>query len=221
MAQPTATIAAPAPAKRRSAPPPPARRRLSASERRAQILRAGAQCFGTRGFRGTTTRDIAAAVGITEAALYRHFSGKEAIYAAILDERISAPDFLAHLEPAAKAADDTAVFTGLARSVLDAVEADPSFLRLLLYSGLEGHEMARPFQEVRIRSVRSFLSAYIARRIQARGFRKIDASLAARAFVGMLMGHLIVRQVFGHREPVEPTSNEVAETFVSIFLDGV
>ena len=57
-------------------------------ERRAQILRAASECFGTRGFHGTTTRDIAAAVGITEAALYRYFDGKEAIYTAILDARM-------------------------------------------------------------------------------------------------------------------------------------
>jgi len=221
MAQRTAAIASRGRAKRSPAPAPERRRRLSASERRAQILRAGAQCFGTRGFRGTTTRDIAAAVGITEAALYRHFSGKEAIYAAILDERIAAPDLVAQLESAAKGGDDAAVFSGLARTVLESVEADPSFLRLLLYSALEGHEMARPFQEARIRSVRSFLAAYIARRIRDRAFRKVDASLAARAFVGMLMGQLIARQVFGHRELDEPSSKAVADGFVSIFLEGV
>lgn len=196
-------------------------RRLPADERRAQILHASAQCFGTHGFRGTTTRDVAAAVGITEAALYRYFPSKEAIYAAILDERIAAPDPIAHLEAAAREKDDAAVFSGLARTLLGSIEADPSFLRLLLYSALEGHEMARPFQETRIRSVRSFLAAYIARRTRDGAFRKVDAAIAARAFVGMLMGHLISRQVFGHREPDEPSAETVADGFVAIFLAGV
>jgi AcrR family transcriptional regulator len=31
------------------------------------------RCFAARGFSGTTTREIAAGVGITEAALYRYF----------------------------------------------------------------------------------------------------------------------------------------------------
>jgi AcrR family transcriptional regulator len=200
---------------------PDARRRPSRAERRAQILRAGAECFGTRGFHGTTTRDIAAAVGITEAALYRHFRGKDAIYAAILDERIAASDLLAPLEPAARAGRDRAVFGGLALAILETVEADPSFLRLMLYSALEGHEMARPFQETRIRRYRDFTAGYIARRMREGAFRGVDPVLAARAFIGMVVDHLIVRQVFGQRDAYPQPPQEVAETFVSIFLDGV
>jgi len=197
------------------------RRRRGAGERRAEILRAAARCFGTRGFHGTTTRDVAAAVGITEAALYRYFTGKEAIYAAILDARIAAPDPIAPLEPAARAGDDRGVFAGLALALLQSVEADPSFLRLLLYSALEGHEMATPFHQTRIRSFREFLSGYIARRTREGAFRGVDPALGARAFIGMVVDHLIVRQVFGQRDVYPQPPEQVAETFVSIFLDGV
>ena len=197
------------------------RRRLRAGERRGEILRAAARCFGTRGFHGTTTRDIAGAVGITEAALYRYFSGKEAIYAAILDERIAAPSPIAPLEPAARAGDDRGVFAGLALSLLQSVEADPSFLRLLLYSALEGHEMASPFHETRIRAFREFLAGYIARRTREGAFRGVDPALASRAFIGMVVDHLIVRQVFGQRDAYPQPPEQVAEIFVSIFLDGV
>jgi AcrR family transcriptional regulator len=202
-------------------PSPEPRRRRSAEERRAEILGAAARCFGTRGFHGTTTRDIAAAVGITEAGLYRYFTGKEAIYAAILDSRIAAPDPIAPLEPAQRAGDDRAVFAGLALSLLRSVEADPSFLRLLLYSALEGHEMASPFHETRIRRFREFLSGYIARRTREGAFRSVDPALGARAFIGMVVDHLIVRQVFGQRDAYPQPPEEVADTFVSIFLDGV
>jgi AcrR family transcriptional regulator len=197
------------------------RRRRSAGERRAEILRAAAHCFGTRGFHGTTTRDVAAAVGITEAALYRYFPGKEAIYAAILEERIAAADLIGPIEPAALAGDDRAVFTGLALALLHSVESDPSFLRLMLYSALEGHEMARPFQDTRMRQFREFLSGYIARRAREGAFRGVDPALGARAFIGMVVDHLIVRQVFGQRDLYPQPPEQVAETFVSIFLDGV
>jgi AcrR family transcriptional regulator len=190
-------------------------------ERRAEILRAAAHCFGTRGFHGTTTRDVAAEVGITEAALYRYFPGKEAIYAAILEKRIAAADLIGPLEPAVRAGDDRGVFTGLALALLEAVEADPSFLRLMLYSALEGHEMARPFQETRMRQYREFLVGYLARRAREGAFRSVDPALGARAFIGMVVDHLIVRQVFGQRDTYPQPPDEVAATFVSIFLDGV
>lgn len=199
----------------------PSARRLPADERRAQILREAAQLFGSRGFKGTTTRDVAARIGITEAALYRYFPSKEAMYAAILDERMAAADLLAPIEPLAAAGDDRGVFTELALTLLRSVEADPSMLRLVLYSALEGHEMAKPFQEGRIRRLRDFLSHYVERRTREGAFRDVDPALGARAFIGMVVDHLIVRQVFGQRDQYPQPPEEVAEVFVSIFLDGM
>jgi AcrR family transcriptional regulator len=200
--------------------PPPARR-LPADERRAQILREAARLFGSHGFNGTTTRDVAARVGLTEAALYRYFPSKEAMYSAILDERMAAPDVIETLEPHARRGDDRAVFTGLALALLESVEADPTFLRLVLYSALEGHELAHPFQEQRMRRLRDFLTGYIARRAREGAFRRVDPALGARAFIGMVVDHLIVRQIFGQREQYPQPPAEVADTFVSIFLEGV
>src|SRR5215510_3709541 len=206
----------------RTAPPKPApRARKTAEERRSQILREAARCFGTRGFRGTTTRDVANAVGITEAALYRYFPGKEAIYAAILDARMAAPEVIAKLEPFVRAKDDQQVFARLAMAILESVEADPSFLRLLLYSALEGHEMARPFYETRMRRLREFLTRYISQRAKDGEFRDVEPVLAARAFLGMVADHLIARTVFGQKDAVPFDAKNVAETFTAIFLDGV
>jgi len=196
-------------------------RRLPAEARRAQILREAARLFASHGFKGTTTRDVAAGAGITEAALYRYFPSKEAMYAAILDERMAASDPLAPVEDLARAGDDRGVFGGLALALLRSVEADPTMLRLILYSALEGHEMARPFQEGRIRRLRDFLSGYLERRTREGAFRDVDPALGARAFIGMVVDHLIVRQVFGQRDQYPQPPEEVAEAFVSIFLDGV
>jgi AcrR family transcriptional regulator len=208
-----------------SAPPPIERprraRRLSADERRDEILHAAAECFSTNGYARTTTRDIARRVGVTEAALYRHFPGKQAIYTAILDRRMEAPDPVAVVEEAAQADDDAAVFRGLALHLLETVEADPTMLRLLLFSALEGHELARPFHEQRLRRLREFLTAYIDRRRRAGAFRDVEPALAARAFIGMVVDHLIVKEVFRQRDAYPQPAAEVATTFASIFLRGV
>ncbi len=47
---------------------------------RDRILEAALELFATRGFAGTSVREIAAAVGITEGGLYSHFTGKQAIF---------------------------------------------------------------------------------------------------------------------------------------------
>lgn len=49
-----------------------------------RILEAALTLFAERGRGGTSMRDIAEALGITKGALYRHYEGKEAIFAAII-----------------------------------------------------------------------------------------------------------------------------------------
>jgi AcrR family transcriptional regulator len=46
---------------------------------RDSILLEASRLFATRGFRGTSTRDICAAVGIRQPSLYSHFSSKQSI----------------------------------------------------------------------------------------------------------------------------------------------
>src|SRR3989442_15964465 len=84
-------------------------RRPTAGERREAILREGLRCFAARGFSGTTTREIAAGVGITEAALYRYFASKEALYAAIVARKIETPSLLDRIADDASRNDDVAV----------------------------------------------------------------------------------------------------------------
>jgi AcrR family transcriptional regulator len=51
---------------------------------REQVLEAAARLFTSKGFAGTSTREIAEAVGIRQASLYYHFAGKDEILAALL-----------------------------------------------------------------------------------------------------------------------------------------
>jgi AcrR family transcriptional regulator len=189
--------------------------------RRDQILDAAMQCFASSGFRGTTTREIAGRVGITEAALYRHFASKEALYAAIVARKIEAPDLIVHLEAAAAAGDDRAVLGGLARTLIQRAEADPAFIRILLFTALEGHSLSEPFFAARVLRMREFLTGYIGRRVREGAFRPLDPVLAARAFLGMVSDYMNVRVVFQRQADYPQPTGEVVETFVSIFLTGI
>ncbi|WP_410007737.1 TetR/AcrR family transcriptional regulator [Planotetraspora sp. A-T 1434] len=58
--------------------------RTPTRNRRAEILDAAAALFAARGFHGVSIEDIGSAVGISGPALYRHFSGKEALLGEML-----------------------------------------------------------------------------------------------------------------------------------------
>ncbi len=73
--------------------------------RRGEILDAALAVFATKGYECGTMREIAAELGVTEPALYRHYAGKEALFADLLGvagdqvvERASA--LIAALDPA-------------------------------------------------------------------------------------------------------------------------
>jgi AcrR family transcriptional regulator len=206
-------------------PPPSATgsapRRLSGPQRRDRILDAAVACFASRGFSGTTTREVARRAGITEAGLYRHFPSKEALYAAIIDRKMQAPELLAGLGAAAERRDDRAVLGGLAEVILERGLGDPSFVRLLFFSALEGHALAEPFFQARVRRVRDFLADYVRRRVEEGAFRAIDPWLAASAFVGMVVDHVNGIVVFDRKELAQRSPRDVARGFVELFLAGV
>jgi AcrR family transcriptional regulator len=56
----------------------------STAVRRQEIVDAAVYLIGTHGLRGTTVSRIAAAVGISRGALYRHFANREAVLEAAL-----------------------------------------------------------------------------------------------------------------------------------------
>jgi len=57
------------------------RKRLPAKERRKQILLAAVRCFARHGYRGATTKRIAAEADVAEALLYRYFGSKRELFA--------------------------------------------------------------------------------------------------------------------------------------------
>jgi TetR/AcrR family transcriptional regulator len=69
---------------RRRAGRPPAR--LTRAERKRQLLAHAKRLFVTRGYQATTTKEIAAAAGVTEPVLYRHFRTKKALFLEVLEE---------------------------------------------------------------------------------------------------------------------------------------
>jgi len=67
-------------------PQPKPRRRLAAQDRKDSIARAALPLFARKGLDGVTTRELAAACGVSEALLFRHFPTKEAMFHEILHQ---------------------------------------------------------------------------------------------------------------------------------------
>lgn len=197
------------------------RERLSADKRRQQIVDAAVELFSRKGFRGTRTREIAEAAGISEAMIYRHFATKRELYSAIIEAKSVTEELLASAATAAQGKDDAGVLRALGLKMIEQTERDPSLMRLLLFSALEGHELSEIFFESRVKRLHEFLSSYIRKRIKEGRFRSMDALVAARAFVGMVVHYLLLHEIFGVKRPSDIASEQVIETFVTLFLEGI
>src|SRR5437588_612883 len=65
--------------------------RQEGREARDELLSAALRVFARRGYREAGVDEIAAEAGYSKGALYWHFSGKQELLVALIDERIDAP----------------------------------------------------------------------------------------------------------------------------------
>ena len=196
--------------------------RMAAENRRHQIVAIAAEFFSQKGFRGTTTKEIADRAGVSEAIIFRHFATKDDLYRAILDHKVNQATqrMKANLNEAAGRKDDYAYFGSLAYEMLEFHAKDRTFMRLLLFSALEGHDLSEIFFNSTARDMKNQIRRYIKQRIVDGAFRQVDPAVAARAFVGMVLNQAQVRNIF-HDDDLRFSSRQMAERFVDIFLAGI
>lgn len=192
--------------------------RTSGHLRQAGLISAATSLFAANGFTGTTTKQIAKAAGVSEALLFKHFPTKRALYTAILAEKARYLGLREAAEEAAEKRDDERLFTLLAGYRIKKGE-DPTLLRLLLFSALEGHELSDMFFQQQYRVFHDLLAGYIRRRIEDGAFRQIDPVLAARAFFGIIIHHRLLHDIFGM--PMRLTHEDTVKEYVSLFLGGL
>ena len=198
---------------------------MTGENRRLQILRVAMRLFSQRGFRGTTTKEIAVAAGVSEAMVFRHFATKNELYSAILDHKACASG---RFDPAETAADpmerkdDRAVFEGISLHALKQHEADPEFQRLLLHSALEEHELAQMFWEKFVKRVYHSHGAYVRQRQRDGAMVDIAPALVVRAFIGMVVHHSLNNNLWDKQKKLVRISNErAAREFANILLRGI
>jgi AcrR family transcriptional regulator len=215
--------------------------RMCADDRRHQIVQVAMRLFSERGFRGTTTKEVAQAAGVSEAIIFRHFATKEDLYTAIIDHKgcggartdlaVGHPESPVVIDEirgcvagAVEAGDDLEVFSGVALNMLEHHQGDPEFLRLLMYIALENHSLGQVFWDRNVRVLYEFLGGYVRRRQSEGAFRDVDPYAAVRVFRGSVIHHSLVNLLWDKdpaRRILNVSNEEAARQFAEIFLRGV
>lgn len=197
--------------------------RLPGDQRREQLINVAVDLFSRKGFKGTTTREIASAAGVTEAIIFRHFATKEQLYTAIIDQKMSSPiatAWLADLRVVMDRDEDEVVIRKVIEGIIVTHKLDPKFERLMLYAALEGNDIALLYMQQITAAIVDAFRSYFARRQKQGALRPVGSDTSLMAIVGMAKHFALSRYVHelkGHCL----TDEQAIEAFTQIAMNGL
>jgi AcrR family transcriptional regulator len=184
---------------------------------RAALIEAGYQLFITQGYHATSTRDIAAAVGLAVGSIYNYFRTKEDIYMALLKERHPLLQILPAVQQAQGDTVEELVRDAAARMIKALGERHQAFgLMYVELAEFRGRHLPQLFKM----SYPAFM-AYAQRLTLARGpLRDVPLPIMLRVFLGMFFSYFITELLTAKQLPVSVTQ-DAFDCFVDIYLHGV
>jgi TetR/AcrR family transcriptional regulator len=196
---------------------------MPATDRRKQLIDVAIDLFSRKGFGGTTTREIAAAAGVTEAIIFRHFATKQDLYKAILDTRGATPDAQAWFSETRQYMDrndDEGLFRALITAIIGFKRDDPRFERLMLHAALEGHELAIMHHNQFALPIGAQLIEYIERRQRDGALRRVDPKAVIFSVAGIAQYYAAQKYLYQCAD-IPMSDDDVAEAFLSILMKGL
>jgi len=196
--------------------------RLPASDRRLQLVETALDFFSRKGFSGTTTKEIAAAAGVTEAIIFRHFPTKQDLYNAVLDlhhgdGRLA--DCIARWKGFMDRNDDAGLFRSMIDEIMEAHRRDLRGHRVMLFAALEGHEAALEYNRQFSLPIYELLCQYVTRRQREGALRAGDPGAIIAAVYGMAEQYSTATRMFGFH--TDSTDEQMAGNFIDIVMHGI
>lgn len=193
---------------------------MTAAERRIQLIEAAMDLFSRKGFAGATTKEIAAAAGVSEAIIFRHFATKRDLYTAILKHNLHSTgtkEVLAQMEACMKRRDDEGLFRLIVEESIASHRRDGRFEKLMMHASLEGHELAAIYNREFGLPIFDTLRAYLDRRKRSGALRHIDSGAMIVAIAGM--ANYYAMNVEPHLGQFDDA--KMVDAFTRIAMDGV
>lgn len=202
-----------------------ARYERPSSDREAAILLAATQIFGSRGYRGARTADIAAQARVTERTLFRYFPTKEKLYRRVMFPALLAATMPRELNETGKLfAADSESFADWHRRVLTlrtaAARGAASQFRLMLGTLMTDEELRRRVIPIWKGNVWKHAVETV-QRFQKRGKLRTDLApeAIARGIISLNLGYIIARALLA---PDAAWDDEAEiERTVEVLLHGV
>jgi AcrR family transcriptional regulator len=193
------------------------------TDRREQILAAALSVFSVKGFHKATNKDIAdAAGGISPGLIYHYFSSKEDLFFALIREK--APFIqIATQSQALMEREPREVLTLIATAYLSTVgaAANMALFRIMISEVFRFPLLSDALYRGVISPVFGSLVNYMQLQIDRGRLKPHDPAIAVRSFMGMLIAHVLMRELFHQPEATAISDEAVVNQVVDTFLAGL
>lgn len=191
----------------------------SETETKQRILNAAQRLFASRGYNGTTTRDLAAKAGVAEGTLFRHFENKKAILVEVATQGWVEllTDLLTELS---EMGSYKAVAQVMRRRMLRMHE-NADMMRVCFMEAQFHPDLRDRIQSEVIAKMSDVAEAFFETAMERGIYRRTNPKVVARVFLGMF-----AVAGFSDETIMEPGASlkdvqEMAEGIADIFLNGV
>lgn len=191
----------------------------SETETKQRILDAAQRLFASRGYNGTTTRDLAAKAGVAEGTLFRHFESKKAILVEVATQGWVEllTDLLTELS---EMGSYKAVAQVMRRRMLRMHE-NADMMRVCFMEAQFHPDLRDRIQSEVIAKMSDVAEAFFETAMERGIYRRTNPKVVARVFLGMF-----AVAGFSDETIMEPGASlkevqDMAEGIADIFLNGV
>ncbi len=195
-------------------------KKLNSEKRKKQIIESAMILFAKQGFNGTHTYEIAKKAKVSEALIFKLFPSKSSLYSAIIEYRIKQTKDIFNFVNQSYSS-ERELLMNIALSHIQKIEEDDTFMRILLFSALEGHRLSKIFFNTKVTKFTLYLAGYIEKKIKDGTFSNVDPIFAARIFMGMIYNYILLKKIYKVDRPKLPDKNTAVKAIVEIFLNGI
>ena len=205
-------------AKKKAAPAPVAATPETKGGRtRAAIIDAAYSLFLSKGYHGTSMREIAEEANLALGGIYNHFTNKEEIFVAMLAERHPFLRIIPALQGAVGNTVEDLVCDAATR-MIDTLGKSHDVVNLMFieqveFNGKHVAQIVKPYYPA--------LKEFVQRLSQLRGpLRPIPPFVLLRAFIGLFYSYFMTETLIIERLPAH-ADQSAFDYFVEIYLHGV
>ncbi|MGB8888263.1 MAG: TetR/AcrR family transcriptional regulator [Candidatus Korobacteraceae bacterium] len=165
-----------------------------------RIVEAAVQLFSRRGYKGTSTREIAHLAGVNEATLFRYFPRKASLFWTATESRLNRLKLGRELQNGMAAdVDPEIIVPMLVEFVVENMAQSPELMRLLYVAGFELPGADRMFRE-HLGPIFDSVNAYFGRCAARGAIGDLEPTFATLGLAGAVSAHCNLHQLFTGRD---------------------